>query len=480
MKMPKLFTRASNFLNKREAAYPAAGQGILNLGWGNSSAGPNTVLNNNLASLRRRSRQEVRSNTWAASAVDAVVTNTIGSGIRPMSDNEELLNQFDQWSDECDAHSYTNFYGIQSLVMRSVVESGECFIRFRPRRVEDNLSIPVQLEVLESEMIPVSKNEILQNGNEIIAGVEFNKIGKIVAYHIHKKHPGETYGVSIADTDLVRVRSERIMHVRLVNRPGAVRGEPWLSRALITLKDLNEFTEAQLVKQKVSALFGGFITTPGGDDDNEVVSGIAPQIHPDDEGVAIDPIEPGSWSVLPEGFDVKFANPPDAGSGFESFLQTNLRAIAASVGITYSQLTGDFNGVNDRIIRASLLEFKRRARMWQNQMIIQQLCKPVFKKFIEIGQLSGVIKNEALSVKWIPEAWEYLNPVQEIGALEAEVKAGFKSRSEVIRSRSKDPANIDLEIFEDNKRADELGLSHTSDARFTNGKQVDTDQDDTN
>ncbi|WP_336885953.1 phage portal protein [Sulfitobacter sp. M22] len=471
----RLFTTASKFVGKRDLAYPAAGNGPRSAGWGSSTTGPNSALNNALDTLRRRARQEVRTNTWAAAGIDTIVINVVGSGIRPMHKNSDIVEKWVAWSHECDAHSYTNFAGLQALVMRSVAEAGECFVRIRPRRPTDGLTVPLQLEVMEAEMVPASMSRTLANGNEIVAGIEFNKIGARVAYHVYKTHPGD--GVAFSLTDTVRVPANRILHVRLIHRPGAVRAEPWLTKALVKLKDLDAYDDATLVKAKVSALFGGFIHAPGNsDEDDEVIAGLTPERHPDDDDVVIDPLEPGSFPVLPPGYDVKFSNPPDVGSTYAVFMQTQLRSIATSLGITYEQLTGDFSGVNDRIIRASLLEFKRRARMWQQQLLVHQFCRPVWQQFMNLGLLAGEFstRDEGFETdpEWIPEAWEYLNPSQEIDALRKEVEGGFASRSEVIQSRAKDPVAVDEQIAKDNERADGLGLMHTSDGRYSKFEDI--------
>jgi capsid protein len=65
-------------------------------------------------------------------------------------------------------------------------EAGECFLRFRPRRPEDGLSVPLQLQMLSSEHLPLGKCETLPNGNEIIFGIELDRIGRRVAYHFHR------------------------------------------------------------------------------------------------------------------------------------------------------------------------------------------------------------------------------------------------------------------------------------------------------
>ena len=479
--MARVFQSARSFMksSSRALPYDAAGDGPRSRDWG-TDHGPNTALLGSLEKLRKRARHEVRTNTWAASGVEVIVSNVVGSGINPMHKNPALLALWREWSTECDAYHYTDFPGLQTLAMRAVVEGGEAFVRIRPRRMSDGLKVPFQLQVLEPEMVPSTLNKKLPNGNRIVAGIEHNLVGKPVAYHMLKSHPGEGSLLGDHNMETVRVPAEGVLHLRLMRRPGEVRGEPWLTKALVRLKELSEYDDAELVRKRTAALYAGFIHTAGAEDDDDVVAGLNPELSSDAEDVVIDPLEPGSMITLPPGYDVKFSQPVDVGGTYEAFMRSQLRSIASALGITYEQLTGDLGGVNDRLIRASLLEFKRRARSWQSDMMIHQLCRPVWRSFIEFARLAGEISDSTDGVdippSWIPESWEHLHPAQDISALEAEVRAGFKARSEVIRQRGRDPEAVDELIAQDNARAERLGLMHSSDGRYD--KMPDLPQDD--
>jgi capsid protein len=58
--------------------------------------------------------------------------------------------------------------------------------------------------------------------------------------------------------------------------------------------------------------------------------------------------------------DIKFSDPADVGGSHSEFLRTQFRVVAATIGITYEQLTGDLTGVNYSSNRAGMLEFRRR------------------------------------------------------------------------------------------------------------------------
>ncbi len=68
-------------------------------------------------------------------------------------------------------------------------------------------------------------------------------------------------------------------------------------------------------------------------------------------------------------------------------------------------------------------------------------------------------------MKWIPPGFAWVDPLKDIKAQIMAVRAGFKSRAEVVSEQGYDAEEIDREIAADNARADELGLEYDSDPR---------------
>lgn len=72
-----------------------------------------------------------------------------------------------------------------------MLEGGEALIRLRYRRPEDGLTVTLQLQVLEPEHLSVHLNTQAENGNVIRAGIEFDRLGRRVAYPLYRAHPEE-------------------------------------------------------------------------------------------------------------------------------------------------------------------------------------------------------------------------------------------------------------------------------------------------
>jgi lambda family phage portal protein len=445
---------------RADSAYTTAGTGPRSIRWRARSYGPNVAVESGAATLRNQSRDLIRKNPLASALVDRIVSNTVGTGIKPKLSDQAIIDLFTTWTDEADTSGMLDFYGLQAQAMAAVVTAGECFARLRVRRAEDNLSVPLQIEILEAEFVPMDKNEMLPSGNIVRNGIEFdaNLRNKRVAYWMHRYHPDDM-GPGVTDNDPVRVPASEVIHLYLPLRPGQVRGEPWMVRALARLKDVDAYDAAELQRKKVSALFVGFIRRPSPEglslDDLEEMYGEDSEIS---GGVGDVDFSPGSMNVLAPGEEVEFADPKDTGSQYETFMRAQHRAIAASVGVLYEQLTGDFSQVNDRTWRAAVMEFRRRCETWQHHLMVFQFCRPIFRRWSELAGLVGKGKTDAL-VQWTPPRWPYINPEQDIAAMKEEVLNGLTSRTRIVSERGEDASIIDAEIQADNERAKALRLS---------------------
>ena len=216
---------------------------------------------------RARARQLVRTNPYAANASASFTAHAVGCGIKPSSLVEDgaLKDRIQRlwlaWTDEADADGLTDFYGLQAMAARAMFEAGECFLRFRPRRPDDGLTVPLQLQMLSSEHLPLGKCETLPNGNEIVFGIELDRIGRRVAYHFHRTHPGDVRQRGAGE--LVRVPAEQVCHVFHPIAEGQIRGVPWVAPAMVRLWLLDQYDDAELDRKKVAAMFAGFVTRPG-------------------------------------------------------------------------------------------------------------------------------------------------------------------------------------------------------------------------
>lgn len=470
-----------------ESGYAPASRSPRMVRWQPGGIGPNNTAFGDLSLVRSRSRDLVRENGYAQAGVEALVSNIVGSGITPQFTtpdadfNKALAEAFLEWTDEADADGRFDFYGLQALAVRSMIEGGDSFTRFRTRLPSDGLSVPLQLQVLEAEYCPEWQNGPSPNvdGNTIRCGVEFSKISQRAAYWMTKQHPYDVYlGVSYPDPTTFPVPASEVAHLALASRPGQIRGEPWLARAIVKFHDLAKYDDAQLVRQQISAMFVGFRTKDPNepDSDEDAALGVDRYTH---TGVGLAPLESGTIQDLDVGEDIKWSTPPSPGDSYAEFMAQQLQAVAASIGVLYQQLTGNFKDMNDRTFRASVNEFRRRCTMWQHHLVVFQFCRPILTRWATLAVLSGrvtpppgITVQMIANAKWAPDGWAYINPTQDIAAKRDEVRAGFKSRAMQVAADGHSVEQVDAEIAADNARADSLGIMLDTDPRHTTAAGV--------
>jgi len=458
------------------SAYDAASTSRRMRTWGIGEAGPNTRLSLSVSHIRDRSRKLRGDNPWAENGIESHVSNLIGRGITPRWKtgdkglNREIKSLWDESIIEMDADGILDFYGLQALAATAFIESGEVLGQLIYKSVNSNLLVPLQLKLIEPDFLPFDKNEP-QGNNSIKMGVEFNSQGSRVAYHIYGEHPGESYITDFQNVGLTkRVSAKNILHIFKPLRPGQIRGIPWLTSIITRLYQLDQYEDAELMRKGMSAMLAGFITSPEGDPDLTGIPGMEVEYENEDHVS----FEPGMIQSLRSGEDIKFSSPADVGQTYEVWIKQQLRAVAAGMGVTYEQLTGDLSDVNYTSIRAGLIEFRRRCRMTQRNNIIHQLCRPFAGNWLSVAVLNNIIqiKNYFSDIRrfrtlWDADGWDFTDPVKDLKGKQMAIRLGLESRSQAVGERGTDAETLDDEISEDNQRADEKELVFDSDPRKT-------------
>lgn len=469
--------------------------------WAPTTEAINTLVFSSGDTVRARSRDMVRKNWLANSAVDSFASEIIGTGIKPLPKHTDpairsaILDAWNRWIKHCDADGTSDFYGLQRIAVRELFEGGECFARFRARRADDGLSAPLQVQLLESELLPYYKTEVLPGGNAIRGGIEFDQIGRRVGYWMYREHPGDRV-LFMNAMDLNKVPADQVLHVFEVKRAGQLRGIPQLTPSLVNLYELDKYDDAVLARSANSAMFMGFYVQNSPDDPifptstSQITNPTLPGTNPDSEsvgfngatmpaGVTTAGMEPATMVNLRPGETVEFSNPPDVGTQYETFTGRQERGIATTANLSYDQLTGDLTKVNYSSIRAGLLKVRRKHEQIQRHTIIYQFCEPVFRRWFDAamlaGAFNGVIDMAAYAKDpasftacwWITPGWPWVDPAKEVDAAKERVRNGFSSRSEVVSENGRDSAEVDEEQRMDNERSDDLGLRYDSDARLT-------------
>jgi len=461
------------------SSYKGASRDRLRSSWMPGGGSADADLLPELKDIRERSRDLNRNDAHASGITSTMTTNVVGSGIRPQSriDRDEIgLGEeetakfqkdaeriWKRWIPYADAGRRMDFYEIQQLVDRQILENGEALIV--PMMIEDpSRPYRTALQVIESDRLDTPSDK--RGDKSIRAGVRIGEKGEAVSYFIQKTHPGESRIAKSGDKEFMEIPAfnqygrRNVFHLYYVLRSGQTRGVPFFAPVLSYFKDLGEYAEAELVAARIAACFSLFVTSEASMD---VSAGGVYDRNP--AGQFIESLEPGMIKHLMPGESITSFNPQRPGSSFEPFVDRILKAISAALGLPYELVAKDFSKTNYSSARAALLEARRYFRMRQ-EWLAQKFCQPVWDMLLEEAYLKGDLSAETFYEKrqrwtgasWIAPGWEWVDPLKEAQAAEVGLRNGIVTYSDLYAQDGKDWE----ECFEQRKREQEkmkkLGL----------------------
>lgn len=449
-------------------SYDAAQTGGRHSGWWRPSASANTETQTAIRALRDGGRELVRNNPHASRAVRVIVAHVMGSGVRPRAqatgDGAEIAQGIaaDRWArfvDRCDPEGRVDFYGQQRQVMRAVVESGEALRLWTPL-VEGNRLL-WRCRILEGDHLDLAKNEAARDGGRTVQGIEFDAMGRRVAYWLHEDHPGDRYGrLNIASSR--RVPAEFVDHIFDPLRPGQVRGVSWFAPVALTLRDLGDLAEAELVRKKLEACIAAIVTNAN--DDGGTGGIIAPATDATTgatltsaTGETIERMQPGMIVQANPGWDIKY-QAPEASEGLVPHMKERLHAVAAGVGCTYVQLSGDLAEANYSSMRSGQIEFERLVDGWQDDLAIMQSGRPAWRRVMDAAVAEGAL-GFAPAAKWIRPKRPWVDPQADVTANIEAAAAGFISPQDIIERTGEDAGEVLDEIAAWKAALDARGLT---------------------
>lgn len=442
--------RVQEFIDQR--AYDGASKGRRTDGWFTLSTDANSEIRCSLQIMRDRSREQNRNNPVATRATDVIVSNTIGYGIKTQFIKNNLPSEahnklWKSWAEKkyIDSDLNSDIFGLQHLAMRTLVESGAAIIKRERLLNAERGTIPFRVQVLEPDFIDHSKD----GSGDMIQGVQF-KDGKVIGYWMFDRHPG---GMDFRSLNSKLVLVEDVKMMIRKDRAGQIHGIPWSHAVMITLKELDEYMDATLVKQKISAAFAAFVHD---------IEGFA------EEGTASkstfgEVIEPGIVEVLPSGKSITFSNPPTV-TDFDPFTRAQIRRVAIGMGTSYEALSGDLSGVNFSSARMGWLEFQRNIDSWRWHTFVPQFSDVIAEWFLDSCKMLG-IKSDGVEPMHTAPRREMIDPTSETSALITAIRGGITTLKAVHTQLGEDHEQVLTEIASTNKLLDQNELILDSDPR---------------
>lgn len=434
--------------------YDAGGQGRRVKGMPAPATDADAASEPSRRLLRQRSRDLIRNAPFARRGMTVVSNNVVGAGILPTITGPNKSKASVKAAEDAgavilthlasaslDAHGALNLSAMQTVVCNSLFESGEVLALRRTRENVPAGGLPLAIELLEIDHLDATVQSFRDGGvvNEVIDGIEYDAQGVVVAYHIYEKHPGASRWTK-RSLKSKRVPAIDVLHIRRIDRPGQVRGVPWLAPVMVTMKEMRDYQEAQILKQKISALLVGVI---------EAGDAGVPK-----DGAGLDKMSPGQLVHTEAGQKVVFSNPPQV-NDYDVVMRLGLCAAAMGLGITYESLAGDLGRVNFSSARIGRLEMDKNIETWQTQILIGQFCAGVGRWSLDAYRLRPKAKR-GMKMSWTAQRRAIIDPTKEIPAIIKKVEGGLSSMQREQRAMGLDPEVIARERQEDADRAPKL------------------------
>lgn len=409
--------------------YEGATRAPRSIGWNAPSMGPNRALAVSGRQLRNRARAGYRNSLLLRSAINKNTTNEVGKGFTLISTcqddafRRELNELWRIVSLELDPWGDMNFGALVNVAVKARRMSGECFIRRLRRRLSSGLQVPTQVEIMEADLCPLDLNRRISATRRIVQGIEFD--GKLkVAYWFYRAHPED--GIeTVSLSDLERVPARDVIHHYHPTRPGQVRAEPETAAALLKDRTFQEYDDAELIRKKERSAFTGFLYREqfGDDWDFDPATG-KPLFDDSKPAEEVERVFAGTMLRGVPGEKLDLFDGDDTGQGYKDFVRWQALQEAAGLEIPYPLLTGDWDGLNDRLVRAFLNEYRRGITFDQTNLSGFQVAFTIWRWVIEDAVLIGRLKAPGfgsnpwpyLSLDIRPDAWKHLQPEQDINA----------------------------------------------------------------
>ena len=422
------------------------------IGWIINGGAAEDDIDENGATLRKRSRDLYTGGGLARSGPTTLTTSVVGWGIQPkpkidgdylkLSEEKreemerQILREFRLWAENpmCDAERQQTFYELQQLAFLSMLVSGDVFVLFD---FKENKRTPYQLTIrlLEADRISTpdsgGESEIKEtdDGGRIVDGVQIDKNGEVKGYYIANHHPLAGHVTEALEWTYIKAFSDEtgepnILHVMTHERPEQRRGVPFVAAEIEQLKQFDRYMKSELAANLVSSMLTAFIVSR--EDDGK--AGMEDAVN-EDEKVSTDELHlelaPGAIYDLPPGKTVTTVNPLRSNTAFESFVNTTIMTIASSMRIPKEVLVKKYES-NYTAARAALLDFWRTVRVfrtWFNSAFNQAIYEQWLAEAIATGRIDapGFFDDPAIRQAWCGCVWMgasmgHVDPLKEVNA----------------------------------------------------------------
>lgn len=325
--------------------------------------------------LRKRSRYEIANNSYARGIISTLASYTIGSGPTPgltylgsELEREEvsaLASQvqrlFYEWWTEADIPTKLSTAAV------AVPQDGEAFFtKFTSLNPFWRSPVRLNIRLLEADHFETD-SVIAQLGVDESA-TELDANGEVMAYYVLPNHPGDLFAPF---QTAQRISARDVYHLFRVDRPGQLRGIPWLTPSLGIFAQLRRFVLATLTAAETAADHAAVLEQMAASDDED-------QAEPWERME----IERGAMVTLPAGAKLSQFKAEHPNATFEQFVTSMIREAARCVDMP-AVLAIDASKYNYASGRLDLQAFWRTRNAERVLIYERQMLDPLYRDWLD-------------------------------------------------------------------------------------------------
>lgn len=444
---------------------------------------PDAIVADGGRKTRAYARHLERNHDLARGALRVMVRNIVGANgitVEPMPRgadgkvNNDFADQitriYKAWSRAPEVTRTRDWAMAQRDICRTWLRDGEEFTQLLPGSVPGLIHgspVPLSLELLEADLVPMDYDDA---GRNIRQGIQCNAWGAATVYYVYRGNPLDGYGFSTA-SDLKQVPASRMLHCALRDRLQQRRGITLFAAVVNTLEDIKEISDYEIAAAKLAASLTAVIKrAPGSQGPDPALLG-----ETSAQGRELMRVEAGMvFDGAQAGEEIQIVDSKRPNSGVAPFLDWKMRNVAAGIDGSNSSISRNYNGTYSAQ-RQELVEVTESYRALRGDFV-GYVVRPVYEQIVSIALATGLLKLPAgidpftiFDADFRGPAMPWIQPVQEANAELINVRAGFKSLTQVIRERSGDPWQTLDQKIEETRYATDHGLVLDSDPAMDGG-----------
>lgn len=344
----------------------------------------------------------------------------------------------------CDFYGEMNLAQMERLALLMGAAEGDCLEHIGIADV-DGLYLP-RIQIISGRLV---SSPFYCDTESIVAGVERDRHGRTVAYHVAQVSPTE----AMAEKWVRRPRHSKTgrLMFNLIKfneiEAGLVRGRSIFNPVKELIIQTGRFTEAEVTKAIIQACITLFIEKSDETIEDPVDGGLTaiedsrvtdPQTSTP-EGAPDDPITlaPGAAYDLSPGEKAHLAESTAPVAEFKEFMEGLLKIVGTAVGIPYEVLLKCFNS-NYSASRAAIQDAARAWGIWRDEFAAKFL-KPIYTQFVYCLVKQGLVEapgyldgNPFVKAAWEGVVWHGpaildIDPIKSVTASKLAIDAGLST-----------------------------------------------------